>query len=104
MRDQRVYQIRQAILRSCKDCHPMPLTVEQLPEQPAMAFVPRVTRAELSAEWDGLAANGYLSVIPDSDGEYRVINAKGLNQINHEGGKDKFIFGAAGMVDKAFRV
>lgn len=94
MRSDRTYHIRQAVLRACKECHPAPLNIDELADQAAICFV-RPTRAELLEAWDGLAANGYLSVIPDSDGQYRAINAKGLGQINLEGDRDQFVWGAA---------
>ena len=94
MRDHRTYQIRQAALRACKDCNPVPLTLDELADQTAILFV-RPTRAELLDAWDGLAANEYLTTIPGSDGQYRRINAKGLAQINVEGDRDQYVWGAA---------
>jgi len=92
MREERVYELRRAILEAHSYYAPVPLSLDDLLRYHRLAFL-RPDRELVAVEWNNLAVNGYVEDIPDSNGAYRRITATGLNQVNREVKLDLYIWG-----------
>jgi hypothetical protein len=98
MRDDRIYELRQAILEAHVYYTPgIPLTLDDLMRFYRLPFL-RVTRDQVAEEWGNLLINGYVESMPDSNGAYRRITATGLNQINREVKLDVYLWGRQALM------
>lgn len=90
-----VYLLRRAILTAAKEYSPGPVNLDDIANHPTVrALCP--AREELVKAWNDLAVRDYLVDFAGSNGEFRTIGVRGLDQINQEGERTVFIWGRYG--------
>jgi len=94
----RTYTIRQKILATAAAYSPAPICLDDLVCSLELRHL-KPTREELVRETNYLTVQGYLSAIPESDGEYARVSPTGLDQAGPivEGARDPRIWGAAAL-------
>ena len=96
MREDRIYQIRRALLTAFKDCHPAPCNAGDILCHPGCSML-NIGKPEALEEIHGLTLKGYLRAVEGTNGEYHAITGKGLEQINQEVDRDLYIWGKYGL-------
>jgi hypothetical protein len=96
MRNKRVYNLRQIILKILKECDPAPTTFDYIFEHPNLCML-HTERQEILDEWNYLVKQEFINILPGSGGDYVRISSSGLDQINREGDLDPRIWGAMGL-------
>lgn len=93
--NERVYQIRRAILNVLKDYNPAPADLDDIQCHPAISAL-NASVSEILAEMNALTTCAYITDIHGFNGRMKTINERGLKQINQEGERDIFIWGKYG--------
>lgn len=96
MREDRIYQIRRALLTAFKDCHPAPCGVDDVLCHPGCGLL-HIDKPEALEELRCLELKGYLRAVEGTNGAYHAITGKGLDQINQEVDRDLYIWGKYGL-------
>ncbi len=96
MRDDRIYQLRRAILTALKDSNPAPRSLAEILCHPEFGML-HASAGEAAGELEALAVKGYVRNVAGSNGEYKAITGPGLDQINQEVDRDTFVWGKYGL-------